>query len=97
MLMYRVRTETSDMYVHMRPAMSKKKLTLSVDERVILRAKRFSAEHDTTLSQLVTDFLDSLDAGPDQTTPVVARLRGLLRPGTEREDYRKHLSQKHGR
>ena len=77
--------------------MPKKKLTLSVDERVIKRAKRFSAKHETTVSRLVTDFLSSLDEEHGQVTPVVTRLRGVLTPDVKREDYRDHLRAKHGR
>ncbi len=76
--------------------MAKKKLTLSVDEGVIRRAKQFSAEHDTTVSQLVTDFLASLEDERTGETPVVSSLRGALRAGSSREEYRKHLRRKHG-
>ena len=43
--------------------MPKTKLTLSVDEALIRKAKRFSAQHNTTVSQLVTRFLASLIMG----------------------------------
>ena len=76
--------------------MAKKKLTLSVEEQVIQRAKRFSVEHDTTVSQLVSDFLASLDAGTESVPPVVASLRGLISPDATREAYREHLRRKHG-
>lgn len=76
--------------------MSKKKLTLSVEEQVIRRAKRFSAEHDTTVSQLVSDFLASLDAESETVPPVVASLRGLISPDATPEAYREHLRRKHG-
>ena len=76
--------------------MAKRKLTLSVDEGVIRRAKRFSAQHDTTVSQLVTDFLASLADAPGEATPVVSSLRGVLRADATRGDYRKHLRKKHG-
>lgn len=58
--------------------MAKKKLTLNVEEQVIRRAKRFSAEHDTTGSQLVSDFLASLNAETESVPSVVASLRGLI-------------------
>ena len=37
--------------------MAKRKLTLSVDGAVIERAKHFSRRNQTTVSQLVTEFL----------------------------------------
>ncbi len=75
--------------------MAKKKLTLSVDEGVIRRAKRFSAEQGTTVSRLVTEFLASLEHDPGEATPVVSRLRGVLPADASREDYRDHLRDKH--
>ncbi len=41
--------------------MPKKKLTLSVDVTVIERAKQFSRRNQTSVSQLVTEFLGSLE------------------------------------
>ncbi len=58
--------------------MSKKKLTLWVDEAMIERAKRFSRRNETSVSQLVTEFLASLEDAEAFTTPVVSRLRGVL-------------------
>lgn len=74
----------------------KKKLTLSVDERVIERARRYSNRHNTSISQLVTKYLSQLDAHSDATlAPWVQRLRGILPSGTSLEDYRRHLEEKH--
>lgn len=75
--------------------MAKKKLTLSVEERVIRRAKRFSAQHQTTVSQLVTEFLASLGDEDNAPTPIVSKLRGVLPTTTDREEYREHLRRKH--
>lgn len=75
---------------------SKKKLTLSVDEKVIERARRYSARHKTSISQLVTKYLSQLDAPPDATlAPWVQRLRGILPSDTSVEDYRRHVEEKH--
>lgn len=77
--------------------MSKKKLTLSIDETVIRRAKRFSKRHDTSVSQLVTEFLSSLEDDSSELTPTVSRLRGLLSSDVSVEDYHRHLEEKYGR
>ena len=77
--------------------MAKKKLTLSVEERVILKAKRFSAQHQTTVSQLVTEFLSSLEHDDRTPAPMVSKLRGVLPATTDREEYREHLRTKYGR
>lgn len=59
--------------------MSKRKLTLWVDEAVIERAKRFSRRNETSVSRLVTDFLASLEDEEAISTPLVRRLRGVLK------------------
>lgn len=74
--------------------MPKKKLTLSVDEGVVERAKRFSRRNQTTVSRLVTDFLASLETEAG-STPVVTRLRGILPPTVTRDEYWDHLETKH--
>lgn len=76
--------------------MSKKKLTLSVDEAAVEHARRFSRRNRTTISRLVTDFLASLDDGVEGASPIVDRLTGLMRPDATRDDYRRHLDEKHG-
>lgn len=75
---------------------SKKKLTLSVDERVIERARRYSTRHNTSISKLVTHYLSQLDAPSEsKVAPWVQRLRGVLPSDTSVEDYRNHLEEKH--
>ena len=75
--------------------MPKTKLTLSVDDALIRKAKRFSARNKTTLSQLVTQFLASLEDSEGRAMPVVARLTGVLRSDVSREEYRAYLRIKH--
>ena len=75
------------------------KLTLSVDESVVARAKRFAAKRGTSLSRLVEEFL-ALLAGTTADTgdlpPVLARLRaGLKGSSTDPAGYRKHLERKY--
>jgi hypothetical protein len=69
--------------------MPKKKLTLSVDEAIVERAKRFSLQNQTTVSRLVTDILASLETEAG-STPVVTRLRGILPSTASRDEYRAH-------
>ncbi|MCH7533056.1 MAG: hypothetical protein IIB36_15060 [Gemmatimonadetes bacterium] len=75
--------------------MPKTKLTLSVDSAVVERAKRFSRLNDTSVSQLVSSFLGSLEDEGGTATPVVTRLRGVLPSSASREEYRAHLEAKH--
>ena len=75
---------------------SKKKLTLSVDEQVIERARRYSDRHNTSISQLVTTYLSRLDAPSESTlAPWVRRLRGVLPSDASLGDYRRHIEDKH--
>jgi len=74
------------------------KLTLSVDEAVIRRAKRYAARRRTSLSQLVEQYLGLLSlpdpAAAESTDPVLGRLRGVLK-GAEASDYLRHLERKY--
>jgi len=75
---------------------SKKKLTLSVDEQVIERARRYSVRHNISISQLVTTYLSKLDLPSDQEfSSLVRRLRGVLPQDVETEDYHRYLEEKY--
>jgi Family of unknown function (DUF6364) len=76
--------------------MTKTKLTLSVDPRIVARAKRFSEKHDTTVSRLVSEFLEGLEDEERAATPIAIRLRGVLPVDVKREEHRTHLELKHG-
>lgn len=75
--------------------MPRKKLTLSVEEHVIERAKRFAERQGVSVSELVTRMLGSLDDESEAGTPIVSRLRGALKEPVSREDYQRHLRKKH--
>jgi hypothetical protein len=73
------------------------KLTLSVDERVIERAKDYARARGTSLSGLVEQMLDLAASGaPDSqvTPPVLHRLRGSLKRVGE-ADYHRYLERKY--
>ena len=73
------------------------KLTLSVDERVIERAKKYARARGTSVSGLVEQMLDLAASGsgePESTPPVLARLRGALRK-VDRRDYHRYLERKY--
>jgi hypothetical protein len=77
------------------------KLTLSVDQRVVARAKRYARARGTSLSKLVEAYFDLLARTPTssrqhepRTPPVLSRLRGSLRSGSV-DDYRRYLERKH--
>ena len=76
-----------------------RKLTLSIDEGVIKRARRYSREHNVSISRLVTNYLAGLANGePDaQFSKTVRRLRGILPSTVSVDDYRQHLEKKYAR
>ena len=77
--------------------MSLKKLTLTVDESVIEKAREYSARYNTSISRLVTQFLSKLPIEQKKFTPTVRRLIGILPRDVSVTDYYEHLEDKHGR
>ena len=75
--------------------MARKKLTLSVEEEAVRRARWFSKKHDTSISQLVSEFLLSLGDSEVPDTPMVSRLIGLLPSDTRVEEYHEYLVEKY--
>ncbi len=77
-----------------------KKLTLSVDARVVARAKTFAHKRGTSVSRMVEEYLDAVSspaaAVDADLPPVTRRLLGALR-GTrlDSSDYAAYLEHKH--
>lgn len=72
------------------------KLTLSVDERVVDRAKKYAAARGISLSGLVEQLLDLAASSSGQagvTPPVLSRMRGSLK-GVDTDTYRRYLERK---
>ncbi|MDZ7780351.1 MAG: DUF6364 family protein [Gemmatimonadota bacterium] len=80
--------------------MAKKRLNITVEPEIFERARRYSDLHGTSISRLVGEFLARLpeveDAEPRELPPTVRRLLGVAKGGPDREDYRRHLIEKHG-
>ena len=77
---------------------AKTKLTIRTEKQWLEYAKRYAKRHDTTVTQLVTDFFRHLalkekSASP---TPVLDRLTGILSPDVSVDEYYKHLAEKYG-
>jgi antitoxin component of RelBE/YafQ-DinJ toxin-antitoxin module len=76
------------------------KLTLSVDEEVVARAKEYAEQQGTSVSRLVERYLDALARAPsvqDETLPPsLRRLRGILKGVKfDREEYIDYLERKY--
>jgi Family of unknown function (DUF6364) len=76
-----------------------RKLTLSIDEKVIESARRYSQRHNVSISQLVTRYLARLGEPrqPRRVSGTVKRLRGILPSDATVDAHRRHLEQKYGR
>jgi hypothetical protein len=78
------------------------KLTLTVDEGVIARAKEHAAARGTSISALVEEYLDRIvnPPKPKSPTPITDHLRGILAgaypdPESAIEDYHRYLEKKY--
>jgi len=71
------------------------KLTLSVDEAIASRAKKYAEQKGTSVSDLVERFLDVLSK-PSKADefPELKRLRGCLK-GSDPDACRQHLLRKY--
>jgi hypothetical protein len=76
------------------------KLTLNVDKDVIKQAKIYAKEHQISLSQLIENFLQSLQTNKQnqsKISPLVESLTGVI-PSTDLDDkknYHDYLDQKY--
>ena len=77
------------------------KLTLKLDQEVIEKAKRFAQGQQTSLSQLIENYLLNLTRDVDSPIPIsplVKSLSGIIElPASTdvRKAYREHLRQKY--
>ena len=73
------------------------KLTLSVDDRVVSRAKQYAKRRGVSVSSMVEAYLGSV-AEPHQpatgTASILRSLRGVLKHA-DIGQYRKHLAEKY--
>lgn len=78
--------------------MNDSKLTVRVPRDLIVQAKRYAQQNDTTLTSLITEFLRQLGNQTDflQDARIVRRLSGILPEESSSEEYRAHLREKYG-
>jgi hypothetical protein len=73
------------------------KLTLSVDERVVSRAKRYAKQRGVSVSEMVEAYLAAV-TGPSSPAAQDARILGSVRgclKTADLDEYRKHLAAKY--
>ena len=73
------------------------KLTIRIPKTVLENAKLFANENKTTLTRLISGYLENLARynEPLKNAPIVRRLSGTLSPDVDIEDYERHLEEKH--
>lgn len=75
------------------------KLTLRMSEDAIKRAKRYAAERGISVSKLVENFFEALDAPGSkeiEMSPLVKSLWGTLEAAdVDEADFRDHLERKY--
>ncbi len=73
------------------------KLTLSVDDRVVLRAKQYAKRRGVSVSKIVEAYLGAVAEPPSAATgaaPILRSVRGILK-SADIDEYRKHLAAKY--
>ncbi len=77
------------------------KLTLRLNNSVIIRAKEYAKKHNTSLSKMIESFLETItkpDHSDIEITPLVKNLSGIIDLPADydyRRDYSDYLNQKH--
>ncbi len=73
------------------------KLTLSVHNRVVARAKQYAKARGVSVSQMVETYLAAVAAPPSPAAgpaPILRSVRGVLK-NADIDGYRKHLAAKY--
>ncbi|HEY9139373.1 MAG TPA: DUF6364 family protein [Bryobacteraceae bacterium] len=73
------------------------KLTLSVDDRVVSRAKQFAKRRGVSVSEMVEGYLAAVAGPPSPATgdsPILRSVRGVLKHA-DVDEYRKYLAAKY--
>jgi hypothetical protein len=79
-----------------RAAMNETKLTVRVPRELLENIKRYAAENNTTLTDLIEAYLRHIPARePLDNAPIVRRLSGALSQVVSIQDYKKHLEEKY--
>ena len=78
--------------------MESTKLTIRIPRKVLERAKEYAREHQTSLTRLVSEYLQQLPVENDPLVdaPIVQRLSGLVSSDVSIEDYQQYLEEKYG-
>jgi hypothetical protein len=77
--------------------MEETKLTVRVSRDLLENVKRYAAQNNTTLTELIESYLSRIPAQhPLENAPIVRRLSGILPANVTIQDYKNHLDEKYG-
>lgn len=77
--------------------MQETKLTVRVPRDLLENVKRYAAQNNTTITNLIEAYLRHIPVQEKlENAPIVLRLSGILSQDVSIEDYRKHLDEKYG-
>jgi hypothetical protein len=78
--------------------MQETKLTIRVPRKLLENAKRYARKQNTTLTQLINEYLVQIPAPIEELekAPIVRRLSGSLSQDVSIDDYKQHLQEKYG-
>lgn len=78
--------------------MERTKLTVRVDRKALERAKAYAALRRTSLSRLISDYLELLGVEGVRAakTPILNKLAGILPPEASRDEHHAHIEAKYG-
>lgn len=77
--------------------MQETKLTVRVPRDLLENIKRYAAQNNTTLTDLIEAYLRRIPVQqPLDSAPIVRRLTGILSSDVTTQDYKKHLEEKYG-
>ena len=78
--------------------MNETKMTVRVPRDLLENAKLYARQHNTTLTRLVSNYLQRLTIQDDPLAeaPIVQHLSGALSPDISEADYRSYLEDKYG-
>lgn len=78
--------------------MEQTKLTVRVSRDLLENVKRYAAQNNTTITDLIEAYLLRIPAqAPLDSAPIVRRLSGILSKDVSIQDYHDHLVKKYGR
>ena len=77
--------------------MDETKLTVRISRSLLEKAKRYAAQNQTTLTDLIESYLQKIPAhGMLENAPIVRRISGILSQQVTIGDYHKHIEEKYG-